>query len=81
MSASGVLLNPSAFALAMAVVGLLESLLTARRVALHLVGTKLPVENVLRSAGHLSPREDLHLYRTEAEALRACAALRGETQE
>ena len=61
--------------------GRLESLLTARRVALHLVGTKLPVENVLRSAGHLSPREDLHLYRTEAEALRACAALRGETQE
>ena len=61
--------------------GRIESLLAARGVALHLVGIKLPVENALRGAGHLLARADLHLYRTEAEALRACALLRGETQD
>ena len=61
--------------------GRIESLLSVKRIALHLVGIKLPVENALRGAGHLLPRPDLHLYRTEAEALKACAALRGETQD
>ena len=58
--------------------GRLEALLAGKGVALHLVGIKLPVEHVLRGAGHLQPRTGLHLYRTEAEALRACATLRGE---
>ena len=61
--------------------GRLEALLSTKQVALHLVGTKLPVENALRAAGQLAPRENLHLYRTEADALRACAALRGEAQD
>lgn len=61
--------------------GRLESLLSSRRIALHLVGIKLPVENALRCAGHLVARENLQLYRTEADALKACAALRGEAQE
>ena len=45
-----------------------------RRIHLHLVGIKLPVETVLRQAGHLGDSERLHLYRTEAEALQALAA-------
>lgn len=57
--------------------GRIEALLAGQGVALHLVGIKLPVENALRGAGHLAPRENLHLYRTEADALRACNLLRG----
>ncbi|MCB2016911.1 MAG: SulP family inorganic anion transporter [Hydrogenophaga sp.] len=49
----------------------LESLFAAKHIELHLVGIKLPVEHTLRVAGHLEPRDGLHLYRTEAEALRA----------
>jgi hypothetical protein len=33
------------------------------------------VENVLKLAGHLGESPRLHLYRTEAEALRAMDAL------
>lgn len=61
--------------------GRLEALLAGKGVALHLVGIKLPVENALRGAGHLSPRETLRLYRTEAEALKACALMRGAADE
>lgn len=57
--------------------GRIETLLAGKGVALHLVGIKLPVENALRSANHLSPRDNLHLYRTEADALKACALMRG----
>ena len=58
--------------------GRIEALLAGKAVTLHLVGIKLPVEHMLRGAGHLRARPGLHLYRTEAEALRACSALRGE---
>ncbi|MDZ4188560.1 MAG: SulP family inorganic anion transporter [Hydrogenophaga sp.] len=51
--------------------GRLRSVLNEQRVTLHLVGIKLPVETVLRTAGHLSEGPRLRLYRTEAEALRA----------
>jgi len=57
--------------------GRLESLLSSRQVSLHLVGLKLPVESVLRAAGLLRDREGQQIHRTEAEALGACAALRG----
>lgn len=53
--------------------GRLREQLDDRRVHLHLVGVKLPVERVLRTAGHLPESERLHLYRTEAEALQAIA--------
>ena len=55
--------------------GRLESMMTDRRVALHLVGMKLPVETALRNAGHLRNRAGLQIYRTETEALKACSAL------
>jgi SulP family sulfate permease len=61
--------------------GRIEALLAGKGVALHLVGIKLPVENALRSANHLSPRDNLHLYRTEADALKACALMRGGTDD
>jgi len=53
--------------------GRLREQLDDRRVHLHLVGVKLPVEHVLRTAGHLAENQRLHLYRTEAEALQAIA--------
>jgi len=53
--------------------GRLREQLDDRRVHLHLVGVKLPVERVLAAAGHLDESERLHLYRTEAEALQAIA--------
>ncbi|NCT97545.1 MAG: SulP family inorganic anion transporter [Comamonadaceae bacterium] len=59
--------------------GRLREQLDDRRVHLHLVGVKLPVERVLRTAGHLHENERLHLYRTEAEALQAIA--QGATAE
>jgi SulP family sulfate permease len=55
--------------------GRLRQQLDDQRIELHLVGIKLPVENVLRLAGHLDEGPRLHLYRTEAEALRATDAL------
>ncbi len=55
--------------------GRLREQLDDRRIELHLVGIKLPVENVLRRAGYLQEGPRLHLYRTETEALRAAAAL------
>lgn len=51
--------------------GRVREQLDERRVHLHLVGIKLPVETVLRQAGHLDASERLHLYRTETEALQA----------
>ena len=51
--------------------GRLREQLDDRRVHLHLVGVKLPVERLLAAAGHLDENERLHLYRTEAEALQA----------
>jgi SulP family sulfate permease len=55
--------------------GRLREQLDDQRIELHLVGIKLPVENVLRRAGYLQEGPRLHLYRTEIEALRAAAAL------
>ncbi|MBX3608638.1 MAG: SulP family inorganic anion transporter [Hydrogenophaga sp.] len=54
--------------------GSVREQLDDRRIHLHLVGIKLPVETVLRDAGHLAESERLHLYRTEGEALQALAA-------
>ncbi len=55
--------------------GRLRQQLDSQRIDLHLVGIKLPVENVLRLAGHLDDGPRLHLYRTEADGLRAADAL------
>ena len=55
--------------------GRLREHLDDLRIDLHLVGIKLPVEAVLQRAGHLDAGPRLHLYRTEAEALRATEAL------
>ncbi|QIM53355.1 SulP family inorganic anion transporter [Hydrogenophaga crocea] len=54
--------------------GRVHEQLEQRGVHLHLVGIKLPVENVLRAAGLLGESARLHLYRTEAEALQAIGA-------
>jgi SulP family sulfate permease len=51
--------------------GRLQSVLNEQGVTLHVVGIKLPVETVLRAAGHLTDGPRLRLYRTEADALRA----------
>ena len=51
--------------------GRLQSVLAEKHVTLHVVGIKLPVETVLRTAGHLREGPRLRLYRTEADALRA----------
>jgi SulP family sulfate permease len=55
--------------------GRLREHLDDLRIDLHLVGIKLPVEHVLKRAGFLDEGPRLHLYRTEADALRAAAAL------
>ncbi|MFP8836243.1 SulP family inorganic anion transporter [Hydrogenophaga sp. XSHU_21] len=55
--------------------GRLREQLDDRRVHLHLVGIKLPVETPLMRAGHLDASERLHLYRTEGEALQAMARI------
>ncbi|MDP2016553.1 SulP family inorganic anion transporter [Hydrogenophaga sp.] len=55
--------------------GRLREHLDDQRIELHLVGIKLPVEDVLKRAGFLGESPRLHLYRTEAEALRATQAL------
>src|SRR3990167_2157939 len=56
--------------------GRLSAQLHEQGVTLHLVGIKLPVETLLRTAGHLQEGPCLKLYRTEAEALRASEAWR-----
>lgn len=58
--------------------GRVREQLDDRRIEFHLVGIKLPVENVLRMAGHLEDNPRLHMYRTEAEGLRAMTALAEE---
>jgi SulP family sulfate permease len=55
--------------------GRLREHLDDLRIELHLVGIKLPVQEVLQRAGYLDEGPRLHLYRTEAEALRAATAL------
>ena len=51
------------------VFGTLRAQLLAQDITLHLVGLKLPVERLLKAAGHLAEGPRLRLYRTEAEAL------------
>lgn len=53
------------------VFGTLRNQLLAQGITLHLVGLKLPVERLLKAAGHLVEDPRLRLYRTEAEALQA----------
>jgi len=60
--------------------GRLEAQMAAQGIVLHVVGIKLPVETALRTAGHLQAGPGLRLVRTEAEALKACATLRGDTE-
>lgn len=55
--------------------GRLRHALALRGITLHLVGIKLPVEQLLRAAGHLDNGQGLRTYRTEAEALQALASL------
>jgi SulP family sulfate permease len=52
----------------------LRLLLAGQGRTLHLVGLKLPVEETLRAAGELTESPHLHMYATEAEALRALNA-------
>jgi len=61
--------------------GTLLEQLHAQGIALHLVGLKLPVEQVLRAAGLLHPHPLLSLYRTEAEALQVNWRTRSEVNE
>ncbi|QCB47222.1 SulP family inorganic anion transporter [Hydrogenophaga sp. PAMC20947] len=51
--------------------GTLRTQLAAQDITLHLVGLKLPVEKVLKAAGHLNLGPGLKMYRTEAEALQS----------
>ena len=60
--------------------GRMQAQLAEQGITLHLVGIKLPVETLLRTAGHLQDGPGLRLYRTEAEALRACAVLRSDEE-
>lgn len=55
--------------------GRLRQALALRGITLHLVGIKLPVEQLLRAAGHLDNEQGLRTYRTEAEALQALPLL------
>jgi sulfate permease, SulP family len=55
--------------------GRLHAQLRERGVTLHVVGIKLPVENVLKTAGLLQGGTHLRLYRTETEALQAAKDL------
>ena len=52
--------------------GTLCAQLRSKGIALHIVGLKLPVEKMLRSADHLEPGPLFSTYRTEAEALQTC---------
>ena len=51
--------------------GTLRTQLAASHITLHLVGLKLPVEKVLKAAGHLNAGPGLKMYRTETEALQS----------
>jgi len=55
--------------------GRLRQSLAQRGITLHLVGIKLPVEQLLRAAGHLDDAQGLRTYRTESEALQALPML------
>jgi SulP family sulfate permease len=52
--------------------------LKLRRIALHISGMKLPVEEVLVRAGQLRADALLHLYRTDSEAVDHFAVLRAK---
>jgi sulfate permease, SulP family len=54
---------------------LLRRSLLERGTRLHVIGLKLPVEQLLRKAGALDEGPLLHLYRTDADALQALRAL------
>ncbi|PKO45649.1 MAG: sodium-independent anion transporter [Betaproteobacteria bacterium HGW-Betaproteobacteria-3] len=58
--------------------GQLRRKLTGQGITLHISGIKLPVEKVLRSADELPDHPLLKLYRTDAEALVALAAIAAE---
>jgi SulP family sulfate permease len=51
----------------------MRRMLAERGITLHLVGIKLPVENVLRRAGALEEGPLLRTYRTDTQALEALA--------
>ena len=57
------------------VFGQLRRSLAERGIHLHISGIKLPVERVLRKAGVLEDSPQLHMYRTDAEALLAFGQL------
>jgi SulP family sulfate permease len=57
------------------VFGHLRKTLAERGIQLHISGIKLPVERVLRKAGVLDDSPQLHMYRTDAEALQAFGRL------
>lgn len=59
----------------------LEALLQERNIVLHISGIKLPVETVLLRAGCLTPRDNLRLYRTDAEAVQALQRLHAFSEE
>jgi len=59
----------------------LRARLAAQGVTLHLSGIKLPVQTVLMRAGALAPDPWLRLYRADAEALAALAALAVEADQ
>lgn len=63
------------------VFGQLRRVLAERGVVLHLSGLKLPLETTLRRAGELPEGASLRLYRSDAEALTAFAALHGPRDE
>lgn len=54
----------------------LRASLLARGISLHISGMKLPVEQVLLRAGQLRQDGQLHLYRTDTEAVTQLARLR-----
>lgn len=58
--------------------GQLRRKLTGQGITLHISGIKLPVEKVLRRADELPDHPLLKLYRTDAEALVALAAIAAE---
>jgi SulP family sulfate permease len=53
----------------------LRAMLRDHGITLHISGMKLPVERVLERAGALQPSPLLHLYRVDADALRALGRL------
>lgn len=59
--------------------GQLQRNLADQGITLHISGIKLPVETVLRRAGELATHPLLKMYRTDAEALAALAAMATES--